>query len=355
MDVYRRQYLRKIGFQTKPRVDDSALDSLFKCDIIDIEKLETIVRRYEIPANYRARIWKIQLGVLSKYKKSWKFITQQRAEEFYDLQNACRIIFPLNSSLNYDENKTNNNTRNNNNEDEEEEQEEKSIKSVNNINVYTDAEELNIDTTSLTIAKDESRKIMEITKLYSFKYHLSSLIGTKSRQPVKKKIKKNLIDIVRVFVIVCDNIIDAYWCYTKFIEIRSNRYVNETTELKILTKILISLLQKIDKEYYDFLISPPISLVFYENFCLSWFSSYFASCLQLPALLKIWDYVINFSDEYLSYFAVCLLLILKPQIKSLSSKGEIINILLKPPTIDENELVIKTLEIYDEDNPSDTK
>eukprot|EP01133_Synstelium_polycarpum_P018956 gene18956-22688_t len=87
---FRTAYLNTLGF--KGGQLKTSLEAIFEHRVIDLNKLKKICNIFEIPSQYRCRVWKILLGVSSSYQETWDFIQEQRTIEYDDLKHAVNLV-----------------------------------------------------------------------------------------------------------------------------------------------------------------------------------------------------------------------------------------------------------------------
>ncbi|GAM27340.1 hypothetical protein SAMD00019534_105150 [Acytostelium subglobosum LB1] len=87
---FRTAYLNTLGF--KGGQLKTSLEAIFEHRVVDLNKLKKICNLFEMPSQYRGRVWKILLGVASSYQETSDFIHEQRTIEYEDLKHAVCLV-----------------------------------------------------------------------------------------------------------------------------------------------------------------------------------------------------------------------------------------------------------------------
>ncbi|KAF2071937.1 hypothetical protein CYY_006752 [Polysphondylium violaceum] len=95
---FRIAFLNKMGFRGGAQLKTS-LEAIFEHRVIDITKLKKICHLFEIPSQYRIRVWKILLDVMPPYQEAWDLVQEQRAIEYNDLRSAVSVVKKSNSFI----------------------------------------------------------------------------------------------------------------------------------------------------------------------------------------------------------------------------------------------------------------
>ncbi|EAL62998.1 hypothetical protein DDB_G0288949 [Dictyostelium discoideum AX4] len=98
---FRTAYLNALGFKGGSQLKTS-LEAIFEHRVIDLGKLKKICNLFDIPNQYRSKVWRILLGVTSSYQESWDLVLEQRTIEYEDIKDAVlsvkrNLTVPLNS------------------------------------------------------------------------------------------------------------------------------------------------------------------------------------------------------------------------------------------------------------------
>ncbi|KYR02829.1 hypothetical protein DLAC_00295 [Tieghemostelium lacteum] len=88
---FRTAYLNTLGFRGGAQLKTS-LEAIFEHRVIDLSKLKKICNLFEIPSQYRSRVWKIFLGVTPAYQEAWDYVMEQRLMEYEDLKQSVNIV-----------------------------------------------------------------------------------------------------------------------------------------------------------------------------------------------------------------------------------------------------------------------
>jgi len=95
---FRIAFLNKMGFRGGAQLKTS-LEAIFEHRVIDIAKLKKICHLFEIPSQYRIRVWKILLDVMPPYQEAWDLVQEQRTIEYNDIKQATALVKRVNSSI----------------------------------------------------------------------------------------------------------------------------------------------------------------------------------------------------------------------------------------------------------------
>jgi len=298
--AFRQQYYLHLqrhcdGF--KPEMNlSSTLDAVLKNDIIDLDSLRKLCLKSSVPPLYRPKVWRVLLGVYSKYPETWEYVQDQNRQQYEDLQRSADILF-------------------------------KSFGTVS----QNEEEEPNFGPES----QEYSSKVAKVVRLYNVDCYLDVASAISSVRE-----KKNIPDIAKVFCSVFnENPVDAYFCHRKMVNQRflgafgddMNNVAQRPAEAEIIEK-LIQKLHVIVRNKLPGLLSHLKSLnIRLHQFCYSWFCNYFASCLPTHNLKKVWDRIVSVGDSILPSYAYSILLATSEMLMSCTRTASAHDILMTIP------------------------
>uniref|UniRef100_A0A6B2LAI4 TBC1 domain family member 7 n=1 Tax=Arcella intermedia TaxID=1963864 RepID=A0A6B2LAI4_9EUKA len=278
-----------LGFQ--------GIQPLLEEEIISLSKLQKICLTNEVPNHYKPSAWRVLLGVLPIYRDAWVFVEEQNTISYLELKRATHLI--RYGILNED---------------------------IDKVEIV----DSNLDSRAKLIAD------IWVTH--------QSLTFRNTEDDLELS---DLIVIARVFCKVCNNEVDAYWSFEKFLcPTYQDRIVS-------LIERLTAVLPKIDPQLSSFFIENNIKL---EYFCDRWLRTRFASCFSENFLLRLWDKVIASSapsipnrtsqlDSFEILLSISILIVSKNQIYPLDA-SEIPHYLRNKKFEEAEAIFAKTLDLY---------
>ncbi|XP_019622491.1 PREDICTED: TBC1 domain family member 7-like [Branchiostoma belcheri] len=93
---FRSHYYEKVGFRGVE--EKKSLEILLKEETIALNKLQTFVLRFPLPALFRPLVWKVLLGVLPVHKDAHEFVIKQKEEQYQDMKHALVVMRYINNS-----------------------------------------------------------------------------------------------------------------------------------------------------------------------------------------------------------------------------------------------------------------
>lgn len=251
---FRADYLAALGFAGAPL--QTSLEKVLLDKYVDVVKLKKICTKFEVPTHYKSTVWKILLGVLPPITEAWEFVSAQKSETYSDLKRTASLIFH-------------------------------GVPTPTN-NDALDEDLLNQRAQTLTEVHKCHQSLLQTiwepyTPIDQWNNQLSDVDDDYHLNDLKK--------ICRVFVGVCNNEADAYWCFANFLS--QNGKEGQNTELKI--KQLRTCLREIDTELAEHFIVHQIDM---EHFIFRWFRTHFASCFPESCLELLWDKLMATSAEF---------------------------------------------------------
>src|SRR3989338_8093342 len=102
----RKAYYTQLGFENKVLEEGEStkrLENILKASEIDLNKLRFFCsRRNEglpLPSRYRSLVWNLLLGFLPAQQSAWKFVHEQRAAHYSDLERLAIFSGLLDASF----------------------------------------------------------------------------------------------------------------------------------------------------------------------------------------------------------------------------------------------------------------
>ena len=181
--------------------------TIFQIISKDVPVLRDLCGKHELPGKYRPIVWKILLGFLPPYRESWEYIEAQFREQYYDIKNSMFALITDGSKKNNNNNNNNNDIKYLQNDSNEGNDSSQSLEKV--IFKKTGLSEKNLENMAITV-----------TQVYNFQLFLefSSL-----RQ--EGRLKRNYLDIAKIFSTIFSDEVDTFWCYRSFLYIYGSSLV----------------------------------------------------------------------------------------------------------------------------------
>ncbi|EFA83664.1 hypothetical protein PPL_02730 [Heterostelium album PN500] len=416
---FRTAYLNTLGF--KGGQLKTSLEAIFEHRVIDLNKLKKICNIFEIPNQYRCRVWKILLGVSSSYQETWDFIQEQRTIEYEDLKHAVTLVRRGNlpdafyhkwkeviKEYSIDSNekivldakevaanglaiiyhtKEHDNEFNNtgsgsgsshsghhshhghhgNNQQQQQYSSSEGIPSFpensvpslvntlipnnnnnnNNNNNTTTTTTNNNDVNNINNNNNNNINIEQMINEITDSPSLSSSSSSSSISSLTLnkdntfglQFEEHLKAIAEVFCYVCENEVDAFWCFNNFLNRSFKQYGHKVI---LFIKIIINIIQRSNTNLL-FMLTGYRLLELYERslwdhfhqhnihvdqFSTKWFKTYFTCCFPTTSLNRVWDRIIGVSLDYMAFIALSILQSKKSIILEMTSSLDILNFLL---------------------------
>eukprot|EP00002_Diphylleia_rotans_P026116 TRINITY_DN5196_c0_g1_i4.p1 TRINITY_DN5196_c0_g1~~TRINITY_DN5196_c0_g1_i4.p1 ORF type:complete len:295 (+),score=62.29 TRINITY_DN5196_c0_g1_i4:49-933(+) len=259
---FRRTYYSQLGFskvQLEPGVE-----SLLQKEIIDVPTLKEYCLHNTFPSHYRALIWKILLGVLPPYSKTWDHISEQHSQIYEDLSRASAVLY-------FDE--------------------------------------------SLTQANKKTQTLVRSYSLYRQLYHIDS--AQLDEDEDNKLEEADLNPIAELFLEVSGNVVDAFWCMKHFLDDFERTYIRTSSVMYRQLNTLSRLLSEKDNQLFKHMTSMGVAM---ETIGSKWLQCYFVGCgLKTPVLLAIWDRIACVSPQFVIFVALYILIDLRSKLLETSN------------------------------------
>lgn len=248
---FRARFFSTLGFQDELK---PALDDIFREKEVDIDVLKKYCLRYGFPSRYRSHAWMLLLGVAPACQDAARFVGEQRKAQFEDLCGLADVLFPLPPGVR------------------------SSAPEETLVRVYRAQQEAEAP-------QDDTNEVEDSPE--------------------------DLLTVAQVFVAVFSDQVDAYWCYSTFLQAVRSLHVHQSASVFRQTNLLSRLLLSENERLFRHLQAHDVPV---DSFGLLWFRTYFASSLSLPALELLWDRVVGVSSDFIVVFALALLLHTAPKL-----------------------------------------
>ncbi|XP_014679251.1 PREDICTED: TBC1 domain family member 7-like [Priapulus caudatus] len=87
---FRSHYYEKVGFRGIE--EKKSLEILLKEQPLELQRLAQYCLRFPVPSMFRELVWKVLLGVLPPHHSIHEFVSEQRAQQYHDLEHALRVM-----------------------------------------------------------------------------------------------------------------------------------------------------------------------------------------------------------------------------------------------------------------------
>jgi len=290
---FRVAFLDSLGL--KGVQERNKLETMLKQFVIDVVALRRLLERFEIPSHLRSTVWKVLLGILPPYAKTWKFIKEQLEEQYLDLKRATALIVK-----------------------------------------------------GLIIEEDIKNNCRQDSAAgYVSKTKESICAVYKTHQQLLNREKDDVegfeLDIIAVvFCEVCDNESDAYWGMYRFLNFAPHvgpRRIAITIQLSLLSKLIESRESKLWNHF-------KAADVQVSHFSYGWFRSMFATVFPRKTLASFWDTLIGLPDLYNACVALAILTIYMSQILQQGDALSINNYIRKIVVSNTRDILQKAMVYY---------
>eukprot|EP00124_Ichthyophonus_hoferi_P000596 Ihof_evm7s23 gene=Ihof_evmTU7s23 len=97
---FRSNYLKTLGIrgvQVKVPVE-----GVLREEVIDLDKLAKLCTTFGVPAIHRLDVWKLLLDISPRHRDGWRFVEEQRAEQYYTVKRFALILLGQHTELSAD-------------------------------------------------------------------------------------------------------------------------------------------------------------------------------------------------------------------------------------------------------------
>eukprot|EP01027_Heterolobosea_sp_BB2_P018384 GEZU01025912.1.p1 GENE.GEZU01025912.1~~GEZU01025912.1.p1 ORF type:complete len:352 (-),score=40.67 GEZU01025912.1:61-1116(-) len=311
-DRFRNQYYSSLGLQPDDSLTKAkSIEAILKEKLVDTARIRTIAIQCGVPHKFRGVVWKLLLGLFSPYSETWEFVDEQFKEEFDDMSKAaiaCGYASPLDS---FDHN----------------DNDSEALIQGGDVHQITAAAHL----ASIIMAQEKMltpQTLQQHCKFIPLQEHrLVSSASSISIQPIdKKQARIHVTRMADVFLSVCKQPEPAFWCLAAFMHTVTKGASLADTVLWHVNE-LYRLLSSVVGTHTDILMHLTSTGVEMDQVFSSWFASVFAFHLLPATVRRLWDAVLAFPSEFITYVALAFVVCLKPQFMNRTHAADITNVL----------------------------